>query len=51
MAKILKRQIKKEINELMEMDPDERINARINKYSTMGVFATKPVTVEAEEKK
>ena len=27
MAKILKRQIKKEINELMEMDPEERINA------------------------
>ncbi len=51
MAKLLKRQIKKEINELMEMDPDERINARINKYSSMGVYATKSVTVEAEEKK
>ena len=51
MAKILKRQIKKEINELMEMDPEERINARINKYSQMGVFATKAVPVEAEGKK
>ncbi len=51
MAKLLKRQIKKEISELMEMDPDERINARINKYSSMGVFATKPVPIAAEEKK
>jgi acetyl-CoA carboxylase carboxyl transferase subunit alpha len=51
MAKLLKRQIKKEISELMEMDPDERVNARINKYSSMGVFATKPVPVEVEEKK
>ena len=51
MAKILKRQIKKEISELTEMDPEERINARINKYSKMGVFATKSVPVEAEEKK
>ena len=51
MAKILKKQIKKEINELMEMDPEERINARINKYSSMGVFATKSVPVEVEEKK
>jgi acetyl-CoA carboxylase carboxyl transferase subunit alpha len=51
MAKVLKRQIKKEVSELMEMDPDERINARINKYSKMGVFARKPVPVEAEEKK
>jgi len=51
MAKILKKQIKKEINELMEMDPEERINARINKYSSMGVFATKSVPAEVEEKK
>jgi acetyl-CoA carboxylase carboxyl transferase subunit alpha len=51
MAKILKRHIKKEINELMEMDPEERINARINKYSSMGVFTTKPVAVEVEGKK
>lgn len=51
MAKMLKRHIKKEISELMEMDPDERINVRINKYSSMGVFSTKSVPVEAEEKK
>jgi acetyl-CoA carboxylase carboxyl transferase subunit alpha len=51
MAKILKRHIKKEISELMEMDPEDRINARINKYSSMGVFTRKPVAVEAEGKK
>ncbi len=51
MAKLLKRQIKKEISELMEMDPEERINARINKYSSMGVFAKKSVPVAAEGKK
>jgi len=51
MAKALKKQLKKEISELMEIDPDERINVRINKYGSMGIFATKPVPVEAEEKK
>ncbi|MCB0637752.1 MAG: acetyl-CoA carboxylase carboxyltransferase subunit alpha [Lewinella sp.] len=40
MAKMLKRQIKKAIAELQEMDPDERIEARINKYSTIGVYET-----------
>ena len=38
MAKMLKRQIKKSIAELQEMNPDERIEARINKYATMGVY-------------
>ena len=38
MAKVIKKQIKKDISELMEMDPEERINARINKYGSMGVF-------------
>lgn len=52
MAKLLKKQIKKDITELMEMDPEERITARINKYGSMGVYARKPVEVEeAEEKK
>ncbi len=37
MAKNLKRQIKKAIAELQEMSPEERIEARINKYATMGV--------------
>ena len=38
MAKILKKTVKKNINELLELDPDERINQRINKFSQMGVF-------------
>jgi acetyl-CoA carboxylase carboxyl transferase subunit alpha len=38
MAKLLKRQIKKAIAELQEMDPEERIEARINKYAGMGVY-------------
>ncbi len=38
MAKILKRQIKKAISEVGEMDPEERIQARIEKYSRMGEF-------------
>ena len=39
-AKILKRHIKKAIAELTEMTDDDRINARIEKYSTMGVYST-----------
>ncbi|MEL6656164.1 MAG: acetyl-CoA carboxylase carboxyltransferase subunit alpha [Bacteroidota bacterium] len=38
MAKILKRQLKKAIAELQEMDPDARIEARINKYANIGVY-------------
>lgn len=38
MAKLLKRQIKKAIAEVQDMDPDERIEARINKYANMGVY-------------
>ncbi len=38
MTKILKRQLKKAIAELQEMDPDERIEARINKYANIGVY-------------
>ncbi len=40
MAKMLKRQIKKSIAELQEMDPEERIEARINKYAAIGVYDT-----------
>ena len=46
MAKILKRHIKKSINELLEMTPEERIEARINKYANIGVYDV----VEEEEK-
>ena len=50
MAKILKRQIKKAILELKELDPDERIEQRINKYAQMGVYDTvTSVTQEDEE--
>jgi acetyl-CoA carboxylase carboxyl transferase subunit alpha len=38
MAKILKRQLKKTIAELQEMDADNRIEARINKYAQIGVY-------------
>jgi acetyl-CoA carboxylase carboxyl transferase subunit alpha len=38
MAKLLKRQLKKTIAELEEMDVDARIEARINKYAQMGVY-------------
>jgi len=41
MTKILKRHIKKAIAELQEMTPDKRIETRINKYSTMGVYESK----------
>ena len=38
MAKILKKHLKKEIAELINMDPDERIQNRIEKYSKMGEY-------------
>ena len=38
MAKILKKHLKKEIAELINMDPEERIQARIAKYSDMGEY-------------
>ena len=50
MAKILKRHIKKAIAELQEMTPEERIEARINKYRNMGVYDLKSAAVVEEEK-
>ncbi len=38
MAKLLKRQIKKALAEVQDMDPEERVEARINKYAAMGVY-------------
>lgn len=38
MAKLLKSHIKKEIATLMDMDPDKRIVARIDKYAKMGQY-------------
>lgn len=49
MAKILKKQIKKAIAELNEMSPEERIEARINKYSAMGVYASSQEAVAEKE--
>ncbi len=40
-ARLLKRHIKKVIAELSELDPEERIQQRIDKYSEMGRFASK----------
>ena len=40
-VKMVKKLIKKEVPELMAMDPEERIAARINKYSQMGEYTTK----------
>ena len=37
-AKLLKKQIKKALSELSELNPEERIDARIHKYTNMGVY-------------
>lgn len=47
MAKSLKSHIKKELQTLLEMQPDDRITARIEKYSKMGDFEE----VDLNEKK
>ena len=44
MAKTLKAHIKKELAILQEMDPEERITHRIEKYSKMGEFDIKSVS-------
>ena len=38
MAKTFKKHLKKEVAELMEMTPDERISLRVEKYSRMGQY-------------
>ena len=45
MAKILKRQIKKAIAELQEINPEDRITQRINKYASMGVYEHVPLEI------
>lgn len=42
MAKLLKKYLKKELAELSEMTPDQRIEERINKFSSMGIFEKIP---------
>jgi len=51
--KMLKKQLKKAIAELQEMDPDERIKARIDKYSQMGHYdiIKEKAVVESKEAK
>lgn len=44
MAKLLKKHIKKHLKDLMAMDPEERINQRIEKFASMGVYEELPVT-------
>ncbi|MEO0776529.1 MAG: acetyl-CoA carboxylase carboxyltransferase subunit alpha, partial [Bacteroidota bacterium] len=52
MAKLLQRHLQKTIAEFQDMDPDARIARRIDKYSKMGHYAAKPVTVaQPEEEK
>jgi len=51
MAKLLKRHIKKEIAEQMELTTEKRIKMRIKKYSSMGNYVTKKQVVEETQKK
>ncbi len=51
MARTLKRHIKKALEELMPMDPEERIEARINKYGSMGVYEVLEESDKPETKK
>lgn len=51
MAKMLKRQIKKAIAELQEMSDEDRINARIEKYSKMGEFSLEEKEIVNENDK
>ncbi|MBK7873032.1 MAG: acetyl-CoA carboxylase carboxyltransferase subunit alpha [Saprospiraceae bacterium] len=50
MVKTLKRQIKKAIAEIQDMTPDERIEARINKYASMGEYDVAKEEVPEKEK-
>ena len=50
-VKMVKKIIKKEMPDLMAMDPEERINTRIKKYSQMGVYTTKEQIKNDLEKK
>ncbi len=51
MAVILKKEIIKALSELRKLTPDELVAARINKYSSMGVYDTIPVNLAVEEGK
>lgn len=47
-AQILRGYIKNAIEELEKLSPDELVEARINKYSSMGVYETIPTAVASE---
>jgi acetyl-CoA carboxylase carboxyl transferase subunit alpha len=49
MAIMLKDYIRKALSELQRMTPEARIEARIEKYSSMGVYETIPVADEVVE--
>ncbi len=49
MAVILKTYIKEALADLGKLTPDELVEARINKYCSMGVYDTIPAAIEAEE--
>lgn len=48
-AKILKRQIKKAISELLELGTEERIEQRINKYAAMGHYERVEINIPETE--
>jgi acetyl-CoA carboxylase carboxyl transferase subunit alpha len=45
MARILKKHLKKHLKELSAIDPDERIEQRIRKFASMGVYEEKQETL------
>ncbi|HMQ08756.1 MAG TPA: acetyl-CoA carboxylase carboxyltransferase subunit alpha [Saprospiraceae bacterium] len=47
MARILKSHIKKELQNLIDMDPDERIQLRIEKYTKMGEYTEREVHIQS----
>jgi acetyl-CoA carboxylase carboxyl transferase subunit alpha len=49
MTKMLKRHLKKQVAELSELDPEERISKRIEKFSNMGHFKVKDKETEEEK--
>ena len=50
MVKTLKKHLKKEVSELMELTPEKRIKMRIEKYSKMGEYDTVKKNVAAKAK-
>lgn len=49
MAEILKKHIVKALSELRKLKPEKLIQARIDKYSSMGVYETVPVAASTAE--